>query len=131
MGRDSGAGCGYVNLRSVDTYLETLWDWSFLNDCFGHTRIRVTDIDGVVERNGHFLYIETKSPGASIPQGQALMFEALTRQPNSHVLIIWGEPNMPEKAQFWGKAAFSADAAVIRSLVKRWFAYANEQKGNQ
>ena len=39
-----------------------LWDWGILNGCFGDTLIKPTDIDGFVERNGKFLFFETKSP---------------------------------------------------------------------
>ena len=117
-----------MNIRNLDTYVANLWDWGFLNDCFGGTRIRVTDLDGLVERNGHFLFIEAKSNGKDIPLGQKLLFKALIASPQNRVLIIWGEPNKPQMAQFWGHEPFTADEEKIRDVVKRWFAYANNKR---
>ena len=102
-----------------------LWDWGFLDSCFDGTRIRITDVDGLVERREHFLLIEAKSSGAPIPQGQAILFNALIKNPNWHVLIIWGATNKPEDAQFWGRKKFKADETKIQELVHRWYSMAN------
>ena len=102
-----------------------LWDWGFLDECFGGTRIKVTDVDGLVERRGHFLLIEAKSIGAPIPKGQAIMFDALVEDPNWHVLIIWGDTNAPVEAMVWGNKQFEADEAKIQDVVRRWYSMAN------
>ena len=119
-----------MNLRSKSGFMAALWDWEFLNDCFGGTRIRVTDIDGLVERNGKFLVIETKSPGKDIPRGQQILFDQMVETGIFVVLVIWGEPNAPKRAQFWGCEPMDADEEKIKSLVRRWYDYANNRHDN-
>lgn len=116
-----------MTIRNKDTFMQNLWDWGFLDDCFGGTRIRITDVDGLVERKGHFLLIETKSPGKDIPRGQQILFDAIAKQPNWHILVIWGLPNVPTMAQIWGCKQIPADEMRIREIVRRWYEYANRE----
>jgi len=115
-----------MTIRNKDNYMACLWDWGFLDDCFGGTRIRVTDVDGLVERRGHFLLIEAKSSGAPIPKGQAILFDALVKNPKWHVLVVWGATNKPDAAQFWGRKKFDADEEKMKEVVRRWYNMANE-----
>lgn len=117
-----------MNIRDMDTYVSQIWDWSFLNDCFGETKIRVTDVDGLIERNGHFLLIETKMPKQEIPVGQAILFEKFAREERHHVLIVWGYKNKPVAAQFWGRPVMDADEQSLKAIIRRWFKYANGPK---
>jgi len=114
-----------LNIRNIDTYVSQIWDWSFLNDCFKQTKIRVTDIDGMVESDGHFLMIETKMPDEPIPLGQDIMFEHFVSSGQNQVLIIWGYRNNPVQAQFWGKNPFAVNEKGIKAIVARWFEYAD------
>ena len=57
------------NIRNADDYTASFWDWSIFNNCFGETTIRMTDVDGMVERKGRFLILETKKPTAEVPPG--------------------------------------------------------------
>jgi len=113
-----------MTIKNLKTYVENLWDWEFLDECFGGTRIRVTDLDGLVERKGRFLYIEAKSPGKEVPVGQKILFDHLIANPQNTVLVIWGAPSEPEQAQFWGRKAFPADKEKVKALVSRWYQYA-------
>ena len=65
-------------------------DLSVLDECFPG-RIAMTDVDGLVEINGHFLFIEWKRHG-DVPAGQRIMFERLTRFPEFTILLILGDP---------------------------------------
>jgi len=118
-----------MTIRNKEWYKEQLWDWGFLDDCFKPTKIKVTDIDGFVERNGLFLVIETKSHDANIPFGQQIMFENMIKTGLFTVLIIWGEANQPEKAKIFTRKIIKlfnpADENIIRLLVEKWFNYAN------
>ena len=114
-----------MTIRNKDNYMACLWDWGFLDDCFGGTRIKITDVDGLVERRGNFLMIEAKSPGAPIPKGQAIMFDKLVKDPKWNVLVVWGKPNEPEEAVVWGNKKFNADAEKIKDVVRRWYEMAN------
>lgn len=68
-------------------YNKTLPRWDSINECFPGN-IRPTDLDGVVERNGHVLFIEGKSLGTSIPTGQRLLFKALSSKPDQMVVVL-------------------------------------------
>ena len=45
-----------------------LIDWAIFNECFSPTKIKISDIDGVVEHNGWFLFIEVKQYTKKIPK---------------------------------------------------------------
>jgi hypothetical protein len=64
-----------LTIHNQALYEDGQWDWAILNGCFGKTKIAPTDIDGSIERNGKYLFIETKHPGASIPLGQGMFYE--------------------------------------------------------
>ena len=65
-------------------------DLTVLDECFPG-RIAMTDVDGLVEINGQFLFIEWKRRG-DVPAGQRIMFERLTRHPEFTILVILGDP---------------------------------------
>ena len=65
-------------------------DLTVLDECFPG-RIAMTDVDGLVEINGRFLFIEWKRRG-DVPAGQRIMFERLTRHPEFTILVILGDP---------------------------------------
>lgn len=116
-----------MTIKNLEVFVENLWDWGFLDGCFGGTRIRVTDIDGLVERNGHFLLIEAKSPGKEVPTGQRILFDRLVQDKRWHVLIVWGEPNKPQEMQVWGYGKMKGGEAKLQDVVRRWFDYAERQ----
>lgn len=124
-----------MTIHDPDAYMRGIWDWAILDGCFGTTRIKPTDLDGIVERNGNFLVLETKSPGASIPDGQKLMFKAFVKQGKfsknlNVIIVIWGENGNPEKLRVYsekhpdGKDE-NGDINILRRYVSVWFDRAN------
>ena len=110
-----------------------LWDWSILNGCFGDTKIKVSDIDGCIERNGKTLMFETKAPDVEIPFGQALMYKALAK--TSTVMIVWGTKNDPVKLRImYGDACRDydpCDLELFREKVSRWYKWADKLKRSE
>ena len=120
-----------TNIRNADNFAASWWDWTLFNDCFQPTKIRITDVDGLVERNGHFLLIETKGIGVPVPQGQAILFDAIRRDSRWHVLVVWGDTNQPQRWKVWGyRAEFTGGMDDLRKLIRRWFRYA-DRAGNR
>jgi hypothetical protein len=117
-----------MNIRDPQKFLENIWDWTPYNECFSPTKIRITDIDGAVERNGCFLFIETKLPGESLPLGQRIMYDALANSPLVNVLIVWGKPNRPEAYQLWPKEKRAGGFSAVFRIIQQWFQYANRQR---
>lgn len=54
--------------------------------------IRPTDIDGMVEINDHFLFIEEKSAGKPIDAGQAVALKRLSRRERVTILCLRPAP---------------------------------------
>lgn len=80
------------------------------------------DIDGMVERNGYFLWVETKRPNTPLSKGQSIMFEALAKKPDFTVIVIWGEVNKPEKLQYVGEnTTHIADLDTVKKHFTDWY----------
>lgn len=110
----------YDNIRNMNNASQ-MWDWSPFNDCFGG-KIQMGDIDGMVERNGYFLMVETKRPGVKLNTGQSIMFEAFARMPNCTVIVIWGETNKPSQLQYVGDATIHiASIEVVKKHLADWY----------
>lgn len=68
-------------------YFEQLPAWDDLIECFPR-RIRPTDIDGLVEINGHFLFLEEKRAGCGPDEGQRRALLALSELPDVTVIFF-------------------------------------------
>jgi hypothetical protein len=121
-----------MTINNEDYYMGSIWDWGLLDDCFGTTKIKVSDVDGIVERKGKFIFIECKSHNAPITQGQAIMHNSLIKTGVFTVLLIWGDANKPTKMKAmgknWNKEFSIATLDDIHSFVERWFAYVDNKK---
>lgn len=119
-----------MTIHNLQAFVGSLWDWGFLDDCFGSTGIRVSDLDGIVERNDWHLVLEGKGPGVPVKRGQRRMFASLVRK-GFTVVVIWGRPSTVEHMQVWypHKAApqpkTPANNDNVRDVVSRWFRWAD------
>ena len=118
-----------MTIHDPEKYCAGLWDWAILDGCFGNTRIRPTDIDGFVERNGRLLVIETKSPRAQIPHGQWITFNELLKTGVFTIMVVWGNTNKPQAIQVMGRNGINdiaqCDLKRLREWVSRWYMYAD------
>jgi len=115
-------------------YMKThMWDWAIFEGCFP-PRVSPSDIDGVIERNGHFLIIETKSADLDgIPRGQQITYEAFQRTGAVTILIMFGDRNAPSRAVAMLPSGEvrqypTTDLAEMREVMTRWYQWA-DQKG--
>lgn len=123
-----------MTIRDRDKFFAEHWDWGFLREhkCFGETRIEPTDIDGIVERCGLFLFIECKSPGVPIGTGQDIMHKALVNTGVVTVVRLWGnaENHVVTEIEVLSRlgdvAKRRADLSYFILVVKRWFLLAEE-----
>lgn len=115
-----------MTINNAELYVAGQWDWAILDGCFGGTKIKPTDIDGCIERKGKCLYLETKKPGARIPDAQQYTHRTWVRQGNS-VIVVWGDTNEPQRIEVFsprypdGKVYPFADIETLRHLVSAWF----------
>lgn len=68
-------------------YVDQLPSWNDLIEAFPRG-IRPTDVDGMVEINGHVLFMEEKSEGKSLEPGQKYALDALASRPGITVLCM-------------------------------------------
>jgi hypothetical protein len=122
-----------MSINNPERFLAGFWDWGFLDKCFGG-KIKVSDLDGIVERRGHFLVLETKKKGVSIPSGQRIMFERMAKTGLITVIVIWGDKNATEEIQIYypgceaptpKKAATNED---VQHVAEWWNNYVNNIK---
>lgn len=118
-------------------YMDTLWDWSPFNDCFGDSGIKISDVDGIVERNGHFLILDGKRPNLrgqrEISDGHRLLYRRLAIFGVS-VIVFHGQP--PSDVQYirqWlpgGEFVQErpCDLDGLRDLVAEWFVRADREE---
>lgn len=114
-------------------YRNELWDWTPFNDCFGNTGIRISDVDGIVERNSQMLMLDGKRIGKggsrNISTGQRLLYKAFADR-GQHVLVFHGHP--PATVLFvrrWlpgGRFVQEepCDLDGLKAIVSAWFQWA-------
>lgn len=130
-----------MTINDLELYVRGLWDWGILDGCFGDTKIRPTDIDGYIEHNGCFLFIEAKSPGANLPFGQEKGFKELIKALDGRgvYFVVWGERNKPEKMRVYyvsrnpdGKSTLkisddTEDIDSFRQSVCNWYKWTEKK----
>lgn len=123
--------------RSTPPWYDGKFDWQWANAAFSDCRITFMDLDGVVERFGNFLVIETKEIGTDIPAGQMFTLKRLHKIDCFTILLVWGKV-APVKYQLWPARGFrdgkiqestsDCDRASMTLLVKEWRKYAEWHK---
>ncbi len=84
--------------------------------------VEPSDIDQVIENDGSFLFIEFKRPGQTMPTGQRILFNRLSRLPDCEVLIVIGQPPAEIQSYGWlGEPQQPADAQDLRTFVRMWW----------
>jgi len=96
-------------------------DWGFLDSSFTN-KIRVGDIDGIVEANGHLLILEWKSFIGDIPTGQRIMFEKITKINKIIVFVVSGDPieTVPVHIKIYSSGRLVANESCDSDKLKRY-----------
>lgn len=126
-----------MGIFNKELYCEGVFEWGFLDSCWSPTRIRVSDVDGKVERNGYFLIFEGKKPGQDIPKGQEIMFERESDTGRHTIVVLWGFAGVGqvpavEHMQIYTSGGVvpkhPADNDDVWAFSRRWFEWANGQR---
>jgi hypothetical protein len=67
------------------------FDWDILAQSFVGTKIMPMDFDAVIERNGHFLVLETKQAGKQIDKGQSITLSRAWKEKDFTIIHIVGK----------------------------------------
>lgn len=115
-------------------YRAELWDWTPFNDCFGNSGIRISDIDGMVERNGLFLLLDGKRVGTSLKSGQLRLYRSFAETKAGTAIVFHGDPTthpqMVCTVRIWRpggdfEGPLSCDLDGLRQIVGAWYEWAN------
>ena len=115
-----------MSVMNPELFMAQHWDWACINDIFPG-KIEVSDVDGAVERKGHFLFIETKQPFARLRMGQEIFYRNLALKPDMTVLVVWGDPGKPERVRILHgdfDKTYRTDLDGLRYVVGRWWDHA-------
>ena len=114
----------------VEKFIASLWDWAIVDGCFGNTRIKPTDLDGFVERNGRFLILEGKRGTTEVKRGQDILHRNAVASGLFWVVRLWGTPpNKVDRIQVltpngeWDYP--EADNRKLRAVVNEWWKWAD------
>ena len=123
-------------IRSMENCINSIWDWGFLSDCLPG-KMLPSDIDGIIERNGRFFVIETKSEHVErIPKGQYITLKRLQDTGLFTVIILYGDKTptamdvwYPKDELFgtWGQVTGkkSCGEEELKTLIRWWFKRVN------
>jgi hypothetical protein len=110
------------NIRDMQKFVSAICDWGPLNDCF-QGKVRISDIDGIVERNGFFVFLEQKGAQMQIPVGQDILLSRLAQIPQFTVLIIFGNLDQEHGLEIrrgGKKWQFRSDLDVLKRCLASW-----------
>ncbi len=122
------------NIKDWEKFAESQWDWTIFNDCFlvelsKDIGIRISDIDGHVERKGHWLRIE----GTEKLEMSGGQLKSIRRDVDrgTTVLIIIGPANEPNEMRIY--RPFDKEPKVFRirgitriqQFITGWFRWAD------
>lgn len=102
-------------------------------DCFPG-KINFTDVDGIVEINGHVLMLEWKPAPVDLPTGQRIMFEHLTADGSHAVIVVAGDPETMTVSHcatvFSGAASPWRPASLedVKGRMEKWSSWARTNK---
>lgn len=127
-----------MTIENEALYNSTRWDFACFDSCFSG-KIKMSDIDGIVEKNNRFFWFESKSPGVTMPLGQRIAFERLVMSGGIgvHVVfVVWGERNAPERYQVWRRSEnglkkdpeIDCDLEALKSRISSWYRWAEMQR---
>jgi len=122
---------------SLPAGFDGVFEWDFLNGAWGQTKIQPMDIDGMVERFGHFLVFETKkNETVPIPVGQRITLEALVRTKLFVVIVLYGKTaDTINTFEIWrmvngvvDKKTHLGNSNDVWQWANKWFRWASRKK---
>lgn len=101
------------------------------SDCFAHG-INFGDVDGIVERRGHFLLLEWKPGAGAVGTGQQILHNALLQIPQFTIVVAHGNPDTMQVHSFvLRKGTYREEAQgdldALKARIRAWFAFAEQQ----
>lgn len=110
------------DIRNMDKFIASKWSFRYFDESFLPTHVSFGDLDGIVERNGRFLVLETKGIGVPVPNGQAVMFSRMVETGLFTVVVLWGNaPDVVTHWRIWPGDKHPADRLRVRTFIADWW----------
>ena len=109
-----------------------LWNWRPVADLLPG-KCGASDIDGVVERNGHFIFLEGKRPGERLSVGQLIMLKQLSGLSDRvTVLVVTGNRDSGEVHSYQQVKPSGLQepksGTEFNRAIKRWWSRVNKRR---
>jgi hypothetical protein len=111
-----------------------LWNWKPVADLLPG-KCGASDIDGVIERRGHFLFLEGKRQGENLPLGQRIMLSNLAKlNPDKvTVVVVTGDRDSGRIREFFkfdgsGAQCETRPGEEFNAAINRWWARVNKKR---
>lgn len=85
--------------KSKPANFDGVMNWDWINNAFSDTKIQATDFDAVVERNSHYLVIESKGLNVKVKDGQRMALERLSQAKTFTIIYTQGKQSPPDKIE--------------------------------
>jgi len=94
-----------------------------------------SNIDGVMERNGHFLFMEWKRAGEQVSLGQSILLCQLAKLDRAFVILVHGHSNSSGR-EVLGVSAIRKDGSeeylgdgekTLLEVVRKFYSYAESK----
>lgn len=99
-------------------------NWDMVNDMLPE-KIRVSDMDGILERHDYILFLEWKETGQKISYGQSRLHQALSLAENQTCITIWGDSrkNLVTHVQVSGvhPDPIQSNLSQVRKFIQTWW----------
>lgn len=82
-----------------------------------------TDVDAVIEKNGHVLIVEMKKPYERLLVGQRILYQALAGKEDITVIVRWGERGATDMVQVinYHKSPIKCTEGRFRAILAHWW----------
>lgn len=102
------------------------------SECFGRG-INFGDVDGIVERLGHFLLMEWKGEGGTLGVGQKRLHDALLALPSFTVVVVSGNAETMVVSNFVVRhrratEKHSAGLDELKARIRAWYGWADKER---
>lgn len=90
-------------------------------------KMRLTDVDGMLELGGRFFFLEWKAYGGDLPDGQRIAFKKLSQYPGVDVVIARERDTLSFEV-LWFRGGTSCTGTPAASVLgKGWEVWSNER----
>lgn len=122
-----------MTIRNQQLFLDGFWDYGIFDGCFSNPKVKFADIDGFIERNGHYMVLEIKNSGVPVPMGQQITYKSLMDTGLFTILFLFGPRNEPKEMEIWKpdktiRKKAPTTLEEVKNVIRLWDEWASYNK---